>query len=234
MTSENRLHGWTLTILDAYCLERNGCYNYGVLWWGVVPKMCMYSGLILISQLWLSWQVSNLVTFRLTGSGSVGWVMLNTNIIAQVRFSATWAYVKLETFTYKLSCCRQASSHYPNQCWPRSTCTTPYGDTRPQWVKTGPWQDGWEWWRDDEPNQTPAPAIANGNAWSVLIKLTKGISANLAYLGFCENQKTVDRRLDSPQPKWQWNFMAIGKLCIGLPLLLYIHVAWYIWLGMKS
>ena len=29
--------------------------------------------------------------------------------------------------------CRQATSHYPNQCWLRSPM--PYGVTRPQWVK---------------------------------------------------------------------------------------------------
>ena len=29
--------------------------------------------------------------------------------------------------------CRQASSHYLDQCWPRSP--TPYGVTRPEWVK---------------------------------------------------------------------------------------------------
>ena len=28
--------------------------------------------------------------------------------------------------------CRQATSHYLSQCWPRSL--SPYGDTRPQWV----------------------------------------------------------------------------------------------------
>ena len=32
--------------------------------------------------------------------------------------------------------CRQASSHYLNQCWPRSL--PPYGVTRPQWVNTMP------------------------------------------------------------------------------------------------
>ena len=30
--------------------------------------------------------------------------------------------------------CRQAPSHYLNQCWPRSLM--PYGITRPQWVKS--------------------------------------------------------------------------------------------------
>ena len=29
--------------------------------------------------------------------------------------------------------CRQATSHYPSQCWPSSL--SPYGVTRPQWVK---------------------------------------------------------------------------------------------------
>ena len=32
--------------------------------------------------------------------------------------------------------CRQATSHYLSQCWPRSL--SPYGVTRPQWVKVVP------------------------------------------------------------------------------------------------
>ena len=31
-----------------------------------------------------------------------------------------------------MACCRQATSHYLSQCWPRSLL--PYGITRPQWV----------------------------------------------------------------------------------------------------
>ena len=31
--------------------------------------------------------------------------------------------------------CRQATSYYLNQCWPR--CMMPYGITRPQWVSGG-------------------------------------------------------------------------------------------------
>ena len=34
--------------------------------------------------------------------------------------------------------CRQATSHYLNQCWPRSPM--PYDVTRPQWVKKWPWR----------------------------------------------------------------------------------------------
>ena len=32
-----------------------------------------------------------------------------------------------------MACCLMAPSHYLNQCWPKSP--TPYGVTRPQWVK---------------------------------------------------------------------------------------------------
>ena len=38
------------------------------------------------------------------------------------------------TLVQVMAWCRQATSHYLNQCWPRSP--TPYGVTRPQWVKS--------------------------------------------------------------------------------------------------
>ena len=37
------------------------------------------------------------------------------------------------TLVQVMAWCRQAPSHYLNQCWPRSL--PPYGVTRPQWVK---------------------------------------------------------------------------------------------------
>ena len=37
------------------------------------------------------------------------------------------------TLVQVMAWCRQATSQYLNQCWPRSP--TPYGVTRPQWVK---------------------------------------------------------------------------------------------------
>ena len=36
------------------------------------------------------------------------------------------------TLVQVMACCRQATSHYLNQCWPRSL--SPYGVTRPEWV----------------------------------------------------------------------------------------------------
>ena len=38
------------------------------------------------------------------------------------------------TLVQVMAWCRQATSHYLSQCWPRSP--SPYGITRPQWVKT--------------------------------------------------------------------------------------------------
>ena len=37
------------------------------------------------------------------------------------------------TLVQAMAWCRQATSHYLSQCWPRSL--SPYGVTRPQWVK---------------------------------------------------------------------------------------------------
>ena len=37
------------------------------------------------------------------------------------------------TLVQVMAWCRQATSHYLSQCWPRSL--SPYGVTRPQWVK---------------------------------------------------------------------------------------------------
>ena len=37
------------------------------------------------------------------------------------------------TLVWVMACCYQATSHYLNQCWPRSM--TSYGVTGPQWVK---------------------------------------------------------------------------------------------------
>ena len=37
------------------------------------------------------------------------------------------------TLVQVMACCRQATSHYLSQYWPRSM--SPYGVTRPQWVK---------------------------------------------------------------------------------------------------
>ena len=49
------------------------------------------------------------------------------------------------TLVQVMAWCRQATSHYLNQCWPISP--TPYGVTRPQCVKKTFWwlDDNWNW-----------------------------------------------------------------------------------------
>ena len=48
------------------------------------------------------------------------------------------------TLVQVMAWCRQATSHYLSQCWPRSVL--PYGVTRPQWVKVCwyNWQVTWQ------------------------------------------------------------------------------------------
>ena len=51
--------------------------------------------------------------------------------------SSRWMSLDLtddkSTLVQVMAWCRQATSHYLSQCWPRSL--SPYGVTRPQWVK---------------------------------------------------------------------------------------------------
>ena len=42
----------------------------------------------------------------------------------------------MSTLVQVMAWCRQATSHYLSQCWPRSL--SPYGVTGPQWVKVRP------------------------------------------------------------------------------------------------
>ena len=44
--------------------------------------------------------------------------------------------MRSRTLVQVMAWCRQATSHYLSQCWPRSL--SPYGVTRPQWVNSSP------------------------------------------------------------------------------------------------
>ena len=65
--------------------------------------------------------------------------------------SSRWMSLDLtddkSTLVQVMAWCRQATSHYLNQCWPRSL--SPYGITRPQWINIGQCNgcDHWLlWW----------------------------------------------------------------------------------------
>ena len=62
------------------------------------------------------------------------------------------------TLVQVMAWCRQATSHYLNQCWPRSL--PPYGVTRPQWVNcestcwaelAANWHVKQHWWKHPNP-----------------------------------------------------------------------------------
>ena len=56
---------------------------------------------------------------------------------ALIWMSLDHTYVK-STVVQVMAWCRQATSHYLSQCWPRSM--SPYGVTRPQWVNKFSWR----------------------------------------------------------------------------------------------
>ena len=60
------------------------------------------------------------------------------------------------TLVQVMAWCRQATSHYLSQCWPRSI--SPYGITRPQWVNTSGAETGI--FQDHEVNTMAADALA--------------------------------------------------------------------------
>ena len=59
------------------------------------------------------------------------------------------------TLVQVMAWCRQATSHYLNQCWPRSLSS--YGVTRPQWVKEPGHQQSWDWLNSSRNFLVPVP-----------------------------------------------------------------------------
>ena len=73
------------------------------------------------------------------------------------------------TLVQVIAWCRQATSHYPSQCWPGSL--SPNGITKPQWVKKRvlfrnqlSWWSVWQWF----------PGIENGRLYPSLQRRWKG------------------------------------------------------------
>ena len=61
-----------------------------------------------------------------------GWGISCETVLIWVSLDHTY---EKSTLVQVMAWCRQATSHYLSQCWPRSL--SPYGITRPQWVDTG-------------------------------------------------------------------------------------------------
>ena len=99
------------------------------------------------------------------------------------------------TLVQVMAWCRQATSHYLGQCWPRSL--SPYGVTRPQWVNM--WQsitwtksDQVVWWLGQ--NEL--------NNWEI-------ISSKLVFYSKCAQVKKLPFYYSTALEQW-----VLGQFCI--------------------
>ena len=93
------------------------------------------------------------------------WPLGDLNVISKMYFSIFFhwlvssdflmitpsdeCHIDKSTLVQVMAWCRQATSHYQSQCWPRSV--SPYNITRPQWVKLIHWRSGviYSHWKPD-------------------------------------------------------------------------------------
>ena len=87
------------------------------------------------------------ISFNSLAPGKIEWnfkcVIFKRNLVIDgwgISSEITLIWMLLDFTDYQstlvqvMAWCRQATSHYLSQCWPRSL--SPYGVTRPQWVKS--------------------------------------------------------------------------------------------------
>ena len=99
------------------------------------------------------------------------------------------------TLVQVMAWCHQATSHYLSQCWPRSV--SPYGVTRPQWVKTLARKI--HWWLEDSLHKRAS------NAESVSIWLH-------CIQHFNDESRTQTNLLDGPHPLFLPCLQTVGCL----------------------
>ena len=59
--------------------------------------------------------------------------MAGVSLVKLPLYECHWTILMMSTLVQVMAWCRQATSHYLSQCWPRSL--SPYGVTRPRCVK---------------------------------------------------------------------------------------------------
>ena len=94
--------------------------------------------------------------------------------------------VDKSTLVQVMAWCRQATSHYLNQCWPRSP--TPYGVTRPQWVNSL-WPSVATWWHRSGSTLAQAmacclsaPSHFLNQFWLIIIKSPRYTGGDFMFL----------------------------------------------------
>ena len=82
------------------------------------------------------------------------------------------------TLVQVMAWCRQATSHYLSQCWPRSL--SPYGVTRPQWVKfifsEGRWLNSSVWYK----TKFGSPNFGYHATWWLFVHRLPELVANIS------------------------------------------------------
>ena len=105
----------------------------------------------------------------------------NSNLGACCEIVPRWLQQNLSnvksTLVQVMAWCRQATSHYLNQCWPRFL--TSYGITRPQWVNIWHWDTTptCKWltiaqvhWSTESPDLSHSLKIMHEKQWYTLCK----------------------------------------------------------------
>ena len=111
--------GWQCLTIYIYTHTHTHTHGYGTGTWRV------YS--LALGK--FKWNFRYLIFMIISGIGGCG---------ISCELALRWMSLDLtddkSTLFPVMAWCRQATSHYLSQCWPRSL--SPYGVTRPQWVKT--------------------------------------------------------------------------------------------------
>ena len=88
------------------------------------------------------------------------------------------------TLVQVMAWCRQAASHYLSQCCPRSL--SPYGVTRPQWVKGRPRRTT---------NHEGVVAVTPDRPWSIpIITWLNNVILHVLTTKYVQNQHQIERR----------------------------------------
>ena len=92
------------------------------------------------------------------------------------------------TLVQVMAWCRQATSHYLSQCWPRSM--PPNGVTRPQWVN---WHVFPTWWHGN----AFLWGGSTGDQWSLVDSpLHRASNTDIEYFLCCSTEQTFEQRVE--------------------------------------
>ena len=114
------------SIVDGRFKEQKVTSNKQSVWFGVC---CCNKGIKSLAHGWFQWTFE-LMIFKLILCLMAKWSLVSCNM--SIRWMSLYLPDDKSILAQVMAWCRQATSHYLSQCWPRYL--SPYGITRPQWV----------------------------------------------------------------------------------------------------